>query len=103
MNLTDCMSILGLNPGTYYRAIEHASMTERVKLAQEMLLRAKSQSKNLLSKNHPDQGGDAQKFKLINRAYSEFREQTEQFIEKLKDRIEEARKVSDSRILITTK
>ena len=103
MNLIDSMKILGLDPDTYFIVLEQVSRADRVKIAKDMIIRAKAHCRNLLALHHPDKGGNPLKFKMVNEAHSSFLMQTEEFIRKIEAKIEETRDINDSRILITTK
>lgn len=100
MNLYDALSILEIDPNPYLAKLKMASIPERLQLANEALESVRRNYKYLLAKNHPDKGGDASRFNLIQSAYAFLESDTSQFITKVEAKINEKQAKSESQVFI---
>ena len=103
MTLYEALDTLGLDPTSYFAALRASDRHTRMKLAQDILERAKKTSRILLAQHHPDKGGDPAKFRSIGMAYGLLEKDTNAFIVKMKKIIEEREAKRESQVLITIK
>ena len=100
MKLYDALKILEMDPDLYLNDLKKADRKSRVRLAEEMLEKAKKKTRILLAKNHPDVGGDERKFKLINAAIDFLEQDTSIFVSKMTQIIEEHENRSKNQVFI---
>lgn len=102
MTFTQAFYVLEIDPNKYFERLSSISLLEKKQLALKMLEECRKRQKRLLGSSHPDKGGDPNRFLEIHNAFQLIETETESFIRKIDDKIDESSK-SETPILIFNK
>lgn len=76
------------------------TLPERIKASEALYQEAKKRCKSLMAIYHPDRGGDAEKFKLVNSSMMVIESETKKFGLRLEEEMKERQKARESKVSI---
>lgn len=97
MAARDAWLVLGKDPEAVFRRLAGLPRGERVSAARADLAEARKLAKALMAAHHPDRGGDADKFRMVNSAMISIESHTEDFARKVREADEEAERRQERR------